>query len=146
MDPFWDKVDRRSAAECWDWTAHKSRGYGSFKAVRAGRRVTVSAHRLAYELAVGLIPAGLEIDHLCRNKACCNPLHLEPVTSRENSRRWQLADGVLAGATHCPRGHSYSGDNLYVNPQRRRVCRECNRAACRAQYVKRKLRASVVVL
>jgi hypothetical protein len=76
------KID--ASTDCWTWTGAKtSTGYGSFG--YQGR--TWSTHRLAYELLVGPIPDGLTIDHLCRNKPCCNPSHLEPVTIRENQRR-----------------------------------------------------------
>lgn len=73
---------------CWDWTgAVTSRGYGS---VGHDGRIQ-STHRVAYELLIGPIPPGLQIDHLCRNKLCCNPWHLEPVTAQENRRRQHIA-------------------------------------------------------
>jgi hypothetical protein len=80
------KID--ASGECWTWVgAVTSRGYGSFG--YEGR--IWSTHRLAYELLVGAIPAGLTIDHLCRNKLCCNPAHLEPVTLAENLRRARMS-------------------------------------------------------
>lgn len=81
----------------------------------------VRAHVAAYELVVGPIPPGLEPDHLCRNKRCVHPGHLEPVTHAENTRRG------LSHRTHCPHGHPYSGDNLYVDPRGHRQCRTCAR-------------------
>mgnify|MGYP001608583411 CR=1 FL=1 len=79
---FWAKV--LVGDGCWDWQASKTPGgYGSFRA--ADR--TVCAHRFSYELLVGPIPEGLDLDHLCRNKGCVNPEHLEPVTRRENMLR-----------------------------------------------------------
>lgn len=122
-DRFWAKVDFIPFHECWEWGgALSKRGYGNFM-VRAGK--TDGAHRVAYELLVGPIPEGLHLDHLCRNRACVRPEHLEPVTCGENLRR-----GSRATATHCPQGHPYSGSNLYVRPDRPgRDCKECKRDA-----------------
>ena len=82
-------------------------------------------HRLAYELFVGPIPEGLQIDHLCRNRACWRWDHLEAVTSRENTLRGQGITARCAKVTHCPRGHEYAGENLYVSPRGKRFCRAC---------------------
>ncbi|GAC70794.1 hypothetical protein GS4_41_00410 [Gordonia soli NBRC 108243] len=114
---------------CWQWTgAIQSKGYGSFQF----RGRTRSTHRLAYELLVAPIPAGLQIDHLCRNRACCNPAHLEPVTAGENHRR-----APHTQVTRCPAGHPYAGDNLIVKhrPGRgvNRNCRTCANTSRRAK-------------
>jgi hypothetical protein len=110
-------------SKCWTWTgAINSSGYGH--AWSAGKMVAV--HRVAYETLVGPIPAGLDIDHLCRNRACYNPTHLEPVTRQENARR----GAVLI--THCPAGHAYEGANLYVDPEGHRRCRDCRNTKKRA--------------
>ena len=81
---FWPRVDQRQPDECWAWTGPKDKqGYGGFS-VAAGKRY--GAHRLAYELAVGPIPVGMEVDHLCHVRACVNPSHLRVVTHRQNTQ------------------------------------------------------------
>ena len=123
-DRFWGKVDRGAPDECWLWTASvRTNGYGQFRL--AGK--PVAAHRVAYELSIGEIPAGLDLDHLCRNRACVNPAHLEPVTRRENARRG--LKGVLL--THCPQGHPYDEANTHIRANGWRDCRACNRERAR---------------
>lgn len=124
---FWKAVE--PTGFCWYWTnkPHPD-GYGQFKV--DGK--VVRAHRWAYENLVGPIPDGLVLDHLCCNTICVNPDHLEPVTSEENTRRGQLWR-VNGQKTHCPQGHPYSGDNLYVKPDGRRVCRTCKNDQQRAR-------------
>lgn len=113
---------------CWQWTAARSAsGYGVFWV--DGRNA--SAHRVMYELMVGPIPAGLDIDHLCRNRLCVRPAHLEPVSERVNTLRGTAPSAVNAHKSECRRGHALAGANLYVNPRGERQCRECQRAACR---------------
>ena len=135
---FWDKVERTSFSECWHWVAFtNASGYGTF-----GFDGTVRlAHRVSYEELVGSIPEGLEIDHLCRVRNCVNPRHLEPVTTQENTARGE-AGAYNKVKTHCPQGHPYSGDNLYLHTRRgrgvQRQCRECRRSAYRRWYAKKK--------
>lgn len=121
---FWEKVDKTSNPDgCWVWLAScGSHGYGQI-----GSHSTVMlAHKFAYESEVGTVPIGLQLDHLCRNRKCVNPAHLEPVTQQENIRRGQ-SGAYLAARTHCPRGHEYAGDNLYIRPDGRgRECRACH--------------------
>lgn len=110
---------------CWLWTAARTHdGYGRFKI--GGK--TRMAHVVAYETLVGLVPDGLELDHLCRVRRCCNPEHLEPVTQRENLMRGQTPAARNAAKTHCPQGHSYSysDGNLYIHPSGSRICRRCS--------------------
>jgi HNH endonuclease len=118
---FWSKV-QRSESGCWEWTAAKTVGYGRF----ADKGRTLLAHRVAYELLIGPIPEGLQIDHLCRNPSCVNPAHLEPVTSRENLLRGVGEPARNAAKTHCPQGHEYSPENTYAY-RGMRMCVECRR-------------------
>lgn len=114
--------------ECWAWTGVTDRkGYARFRGPDY-RRVFV--HRFAYEMAVGPIPDGLTIDHLCRNRSCCNPAHLEPVTMAENIRRGTQGQ-FQRRKTHCPSGHPYDEENTYVPPSGERQCRTCKREAGR---------------
>ncbi|MGN7160856.1 HNH endonuclease signature motif containing protein [Sphingomonas sp. SAFR-052] len=121
------------ASRCWVWTGGISRqGYGRVKV----RGRDYKAHRFSWETFKGPIPDNLTIDHLCKNKACVNPDHLEPVTSRENILRSDGASAVNARKTHCNAGHPFSGDNLYML-RGNRICRECGRVSAR-NYQRRK--------
>lgn len=115
---FWLKVDTRGPDECWPWLgALNEQGYGTFSIGRRGS----TAHRFAYEFAVGPIPAAAVLDHTCHtvdlgctdgdrcaHRACCNPAHLEPVTNTENLRRKHNANAAKA---RCKRGHALTPEN-----------------------------------
>lgn len=118
---------RVDANGCWIWQRSTLKaGYGCIRV--EGKTRTV--HSVAFELFEGEVPEGLELDHLCRVRACCNPMHLEPVTHRENILRG-ASRAAKAAVTHCPRGHAYDASNTY-RYQGRRFCRACQRAAGRA--------------
>lgn len=118
---FWRRVRKTDA--CWDWTGSISGGYGRIRV--DGRRV--QAHRLSYEMTGREIPAGMQLDHLCRNTRCVNPAHLEPVTPRENYLRGDSPMAQQARQTHCGRGHELAGDNVRVRGNKRE-CLTCARA------------------
>jgi hypothetical protein len=128
VDRFWSHVD--TSGECWLWTASVTgRGYGQLGwGPPSGRLVLV--HRLSYVLHVGVIPAGLTIDHVrargCMSRRCVRPEHLEAVTTRVNLLRGTGFAGRSARATHCPQGHPYDGQNTYRDRHGWRQCRACH--------------------
>lgn len=106
---------------CWEWQNSKTLGYGR---VKFRGRLDL-AHRVAYEVLVGPIPAGLHLDHLCRNRGCVNPAHLEPVTQRENILRGTGPAAVNAAKTHCVNGHSLADARMIRRGKDRRPTRDC---------------------
>lgn len=111
---------------CWDWIgAKQSNGYGR---LWDGKKSSY-AHRVSYEIFYGAIGNKLDIDHLCRNRCCVNPLHLEPVTRSLNLKRGDAGENIarpLREKTHCPKGHPYFGENLTTRNGRRH-CKACAR-------------------
>lgn len=125
-DRFWSKVAGGDYTTCWRWTGAVNRrtGYGNF-AVTQERWTT--PHRYSYETMRGSIPAGLQIDHLCRVRICVNPWHMEPVTPRVNVRRSSNPAAKNAARVACVNGHAFSEENTYSRPGGGRLCRACRR-------------------
>lgn len=122
---WWRDVERGAPDACWPWLkSTASHGYGQ---TWDGTTVRL-AHRVAWALTYGAIPADLTIDHLCHNRVCCNPAHLRLLSNVENATANQQGT-----KTHCPRGHPYEGDNLktYTNPKGQ-TCRKCR--ACQSLH------------
>lgn len=125
---FWQKV-LPTAGGCWEWNAGRDKdGYGTYWA----RRGKVRAYRRAYETLAAAVPAGMQLDHVCRNRTCVNPSHLEPVTCRENLLRGDTAAARNASKTHCHAGHEFTPENTGIDGAHR-YCRECKNARRRRE-------------
>lgn len=138
---FWTRVQKEGplslhrgvAGRCWVWTGPPNRdGYGRFS---DGGRFFL-AHRWAYRTSYGEIPEGLELDHLCRRRACVRPDHLDAVTHAENVSRGH-AGLCNATKTHCPAGHAYDEANTRTR-NGHRECRACGRVRAAARYARQK--------
>lgn len=138
---FWERVQKSEG--CWEWTGPiNSKGYGNLHIGEVwspdGKRRNVLAHRFSYTLHKGTIPQGLTLDHLCRNRACVNPDHLEPVTMRENV----LRGDTMKRLTHCKHGHEFTDDNIKwekmsTRKALKRLCLTCARRRGREHARKR---------
>lgn len=121
---FWAKVDK--SGECWIWTGTINRsGYGMFST--GGFPRTMTAHRWAYIDSYGAIPDGLQLDHLCRTRACVRPSHLEAVTARVNVLRGEGLAAKEAVQTHCIHGHPFTPENTRIRVEGGRRCITCER-------------------
>lgn len=138
-DRFWSKVViSDDMGLCWEWTASRHpRGYGYI----GERGKNYRAHRISYELVRGPIPAGLVIDHLCRNAGCVNPWHLEAVTQSENVRRGNAGvhfRELGRAKTHCKHGHEFNEKNTKIRPNGTRACRACGARRALVKYYRQK--------
>ena len=129
---FNSKIERITESGCWIWTGCANElGYGMMVIKNNSIWKTTFVHRFSYQLHKGEIPNGFQIDHLCMVKCCVNPNHLELVTAKENTHRaikFGIGGAVTkANKTHCPKGHQYSGENLYIYPNGYRECRICRK-------------------
>lgn len=116
---------------CWEWSGSTAGG-GYARLSVDGERV--QAHRWVYEELIGDIPEGRDLDHLCRNRGCVNPGHVEPVTRRENLVRGETRIAEQVEQTHCKRGHEFTEENTYVTSEGKRQCRACKRRHGREAY------------
>jgi hypothetical protein len=130
-EPFWDRVDvdMYNSEACWPWRGHLTDGYGRFRGFRP--------HRISYTLVKGPIPEGLSLDHLCRNRACCNPDHLEAVPIGVNIKRGGSPSAIRSKQARCKRGHTFTPANTRLTVKGQRVCLECRRAQQREESKRR---------
>ncbi len=134
---FWPKVMKTDT--CWLWTGAKtSAGYGNFLVSKALHKF-MGAHRFSFELTGQVIPPKLILDHLCHNRACVNPAHLEVVTHRINILRGESLSAKRARATHCKHGHEFTPENTSIDCNGSRHCRACQKRMNTSLAIRRKL-------
>ena len=136
LERFMAKVEKTESCWIWNGATGRREGYGMFW--MDGKMAT--AYRAAYVLFKGPVPEGLQLDHLCRNRRCVNPDHLEAVTHRTNVMRGEGACAQNARKTHCRNGHELAGENVSIEVGGRR-CRTCAAAAKRRHYEKTRVPA-----
>lgn len=144
IDRFWSWVDKRQPTDCWLWVgAINPTGYGAAYAGKSNGPML--AHRLAMLIKVGELPEGQVVDHICRNRACCNPDHLRLISNRENVIIGVGPSACNARKTHCHRGHEFTVENTYHHKSGVRDCRECRRQSGAAFRARKKSEANAEV-
>lgn len=136
---FLSKVEK--AGSCWNWLGYiEKEGYGACSV----KGVMWKAHRVSFELFKNEIPEGFQIDHLCRNRKCVNPEHLDAVTPKINVLRSNAPTAVNARRTHCRRGHELRGENLHVTTIGGRRCKACHRVVKKRHRLARRNSIQIV--
>lgn len=138
LSNFLDKIDFEADNGCWEWTGcTNENGYGLITSKHFKER---RVHRLAYIVLKGEIPNGLVIDHLCKNRICCNPDHLEVVTRGENVRRGvggEVTGKLKKSQKFCKHGHEYTLENTRFTKEGWRECKKCNSIRHKKHYKKK---------
>lgn len=132
-----ERIERKIVLDdsgCWEWTAYVDPRTGYGHSNLNGRIST--AHRIVYELLVGPIPEGLVLDHLCRNRGCVNPAHLEPVTDKENLLRGEGPTAKKAAQVTCIKGHPFNEANTAIKKiNGTRICCQCRKEQNHAYHL-----------
>jgi HNH endonuclease len=142
--PLFSRIARLSMPEpntgCWIWIGYcDDEGYGHIGVKKEdGHRTTRPAHVVSYEIAVGNVPLGLELDHICRVTSCVNPHHLEPVAHRENLMRGNTLAAQNVNKTHCIHGHEFTQENTRITTSKHRRCRICDRILAYMGYYRKR--------
>ena len=134
LNRFWDKVEITNS--CWNWSGGKNKaGYGRISI----NHVMVLAHRFIYEIMESKIPRGIVIDHLCRNRSCVNPSHMDITTIGQNCMRGDSPSAINSRKTHCGKGHQYNDNNMRIDPKtKKKRCIICQKEYDRIRWKTRR--------